>query len=294
MKLHLDCIPCLMKVAAEQAELATNDQELQFKALAEFSKFLKSNLSAEVVPPYLGTERSRIVRKVTSNPDPYVNLKKKSNEAGVELKSIAERLVNEAQDERKRLKRALKIAAVGNSMEFGVSGHAFDPASFRREFKELFERGLSVDDSDKVISKILSGEEILYLTDNCGEIILDQVLMREIREVGDTLSIGVKSSPVQEDVTLETAENLGIEKFGELIPTGSMVGVYPDEAPPEIRKKLEGAELILSKGMGNFETLSEFEESLRGRLAYLLRAKCNPVAESLGVERGSLVVKLVE
>ncbi|KXA99619.1 hypothetical protein AKJ42_02880 [candidate division MSBL1 archaeon SCGC-AAA261C02] len=207
MKLHLDCIPCLMKVAAEQVELATDDQELQFKALAEFSEFLKSNLSAEVVPPYLGTERSRIVRKVTSNPDPYLDLKRKSNEIAAELKPLAERLVNEAQDEGERLKRALKIAAVGNSMEFGVSGHVFDPAEFQSEFEELFEGGLGVDDSDKVISKILSGEEILYLTDNCGEVILDQVLMREIREVGDALFIGVKSSPVQEDITLERAKD---------------------------------------------------------------------------------------
>lgn len=293
MKLRTECVPCLMEVAAEQAKLATDDQELQLKALAKFSELLESSIPTEVVPAYLGSERDRIISEITSNPDPCAGLKKRMNEAGAELKPLAEKLVNEAEDKRDRLKRALKVTAVGNSMEFGVSGHAFDPASFQREFEDIFKEDLGIDDSDEIVSKILSGGEILYLTDNCGEILLDLVLMSEVRDAGADLFIGAKSGPTQEDVTLGIAKELGIDRFGELISMGTLIGIYPDKSPREILDKLESVDLIISKGMGNYEAISEFEDELKGRLVYLLRAKCNPVASNMGVEKGALVAKLV-
>ncbi len=291
MKLQRECIPCLIETAVRQAEISTDDEELQFKAIGKFLEFLYSNLKGRKTPPFYGSERSNIMREVTSNFDPYEELKKTSNKTASKLKSPAEGLLKDLDKKKKRLEMSLKVAAAANSMEFGVSGYDFDPDEFYSEFKRLVNGRLGIDDSSKIASKILSSDEIVYLADNCGEIILDQILMEEIRDLEIGLSIGVKSKPVQEDVTLEVASEIGIERFGEVFATGGKVGLFLEDISPKFREQLEKADLIISKGMGNFETISEFEKEFENRLVYILRAKCNPVAKSFDVDRGELVIR---
>ncbi len=293
MKLRPECIPCLLERAGDQVRLATDDENLQFEALSEFIKFLAENISKDAMPPPLGSERNRIIMRVTSNPNPYAGHKKLSNEAAEKLRPHVERLVQEGESREEKIRRALVASVIGNSMEFGVAGHEFDPTTFRREFDELFSRGLGHDDLDNIVPKILNAKEILLLTDNSGEIVIDKILLEQIKETGPKLFVTAKPSPVQDDVTLDDAQALGIDEVAELLPTEASVGVDPNRAPEKLRQKLKTADLILAKGMGNYETLSEFEDELKGRLVYLLRAKCNPVASSLGVEKGALVAKLV-
>lgn len=293
MKLRSRCISCLLERASDQVELATDDKDLRFKALSEFVRFLAENISEDVVPPFLGSERNRIIMGVTSNPNPYSRQKKLSKETAEKLRPHVERLVGESRNRSEKIRRALVVSVIGNSMEFGVAGYEFDPSTFRREFDELFSKALDYDDLDRIVPRILKAGEILFLADNLGGLVLDQVLLEQIREVGPKLFVAAKPSPVQDDATLDDARALGIEELAELLPTDNSVGVDLEKAPEGLRKKLEDADLILSKGMGNYETLSEFEGRLEGRLVYLLRAKCEPVANSLGVEKGALVAKFL-
>ncbi len=293
MKLYPKCISCLLERASGQVKLATDDKDLQFRALSEFVRFLAENISEDVVPPFLGSERNRIIMRVTSNPNPYSRQKELSKEAAEKLCPHVERLVGEGKHRVEKIRRALVVSVIGNSMEFGVAGYEFDPSTFRQEFDELFSRGPDCDDLNRIVPRILKAREILFLADNLGELVLDQVLLEQIREVGPKLFVAAKPSPVQDDATLDDARTLGIEEVAELLPTEDSVGVDLEKAPEELRKKLEDADLILSKGMGNYETLSEFEERLKRRMVYLLRAKCHPVASSLGVEKGALVAKFL-
>ncbi len=204
--------------AVKQIKLATDDEEKRFEALAQVSEFLASNFSEDRISTSVGSERNELIKELTSNPDPYAELKKEANQTALDLKPFAEEFVDNGSGKEERLKNALRVSTVANSMEFGVSGYDFDPDNFKSEFEELFESELEIDDSEKIVSKILSSDEIIFLTDNCGEIILDQILMNEIQNSGVDLLIGAKSKPVQEDVTLETAKKLGIEEFGEVFP----------------------------------------------------------------------------
>lgn len=293
LKLHPECIPCLLENAGKQAKLATDDERVQLGAISEFIRFLAESISGGVVPALLGAERNRIIMRVTKNSDPYLRHKRLSNDVAVKLRPYVEHLVKKGRNTEEKLRRAIVASVIGNSMEFGVAGYGFKPSTFRQEFERLFTSGLDYDDLDRVIPRILDSREILYLTDNSGEIILDRVLMCQIEETGVNLFVTAKSSPVQEDVTLDEARELGIDELGELLSSGTSVGVDPSKAPKGLRKKLKSADLILSKGMGNYETLSEFEGRLKGRLVYLLRAKCQPVASSLGVKKGALVAKFL-
>lgn len=292
MKVKPDCPPCLLETAVKQVKLATDSEELRIKALSEFLKFLSHNFSKEAVPAGLGSERAKIVRRVTSCRDPYKELKEISNKSAFEIKPFAEKLVKSGVSHDERIKTALKISAAANSMEFGVSSHEFDPEEFRNEFEKLIDENLEIDDSSEIVSRLDSSDEVIFLTDNCGEIVLDQILMNEIKDQGIDLLIGVKSEPVQEDVDLNVAKSLNLEKFGRVFPTGDKVGLWLGVLSEEIRKKMDEADLVLAKGMGNFETISEFDEEFENRLVHILRAKCQPVSDSFGVERGDLVIKL--
>lgn len=283
----------MVNAAAKQIRLATDDDELRFEAMAEVSEFLASNFSGDNISARVGSERNELINELTSNPDPYAELKERANRSALELKPYVEDLVDGGSGRKERLEKPLKVSTIANSMEFGVSGHDFDPENFRDEFRELLDGGFGIDESPRIISEILSSEEVLLLTDNCGEVVLDQILMEEITRSGAELIVGAKSGPVQEDVTREMAEKLGVGEFGEVLPAGGKVGIFPDEISPEMSRKLDEVDLVISEGMGNFETISEFEGGLEGRLAYLLRAKCEPVARSFGVGRGDLVMDFV-
>lgn len=221
----------------EQVQLATDDEELQFKALSRFLETLLSGVSKRSLPPYLGSERSRIIAEVTSNKDPYSELKERSNKTASWLKPFAEELVEEGEGTEDKIRRALKIVAAANSMEFGVSGFKFDLETSQSEFKNLVDQELGINDSQDIAKRNLSSNDILYLTDNCGEIILDQILMKEIADGGSQLFIGAKAKPVQEDVTVDMVKELGVGEFGKVISTGGKVGIFPDEVPSELMKK---------------------------------------------------------
>ena len=283
----------MVKFAHRHAEMATDDLNTQLKALSAALEFLARNVSGEIVPAILGTRRDQIIMEVTSNPDPFAKHKRLCNEVAAKMLGDVKRALRGAKSKRARLRSALKIAIVGNSMEFGFMDHWSNRVALRKEFRRLLAHKLGHDDLEAIVSRVLDSKEVLYLTDNAGEIVFDKLLIEELKGAGVKPFVAAKASPVQDDVTMAEVRALGIQRIAKLLSAGESVGIDLNVASPELLRKLEEAELIISKGMGNYETLSEFEEKLRGRLVYLLRAKCNPVAGALGVERGALVAKLV-
>ena len=131
-------------------------------------------------------------------------------------------------------------------------------------------------------------EKILYLTDNAGEIVFDLFVIEKLEDMGKWVVIAPKTEPILNDVT---AEELGRMTDSPLEPSGPVVGLSLEDARPELLDLLWDEDwLVLAKGMGNFETITEFDDRLKGRLIYVMRAKCEPVARRAGVPQGSLVV----
>jgi uncharacterized protein with ATP-grasp and redox domains len=175
-------------------------------------------------------------------------------------------------------------------MEFGVKGHDFDNATFGQAFVKTLRENLA-GDLEEVERRFSRFDKIFYLTDNSGEVIFDLFVIEKLEAMGKTVAIGSKSEPVLNDVT---AEEVGMMTDKKIVPTGSVVGTMPEDLSAEASDLLfNGDWLVFSKGMGNFETISEYEDRLKGRLIYVLRAKCEPVAMEMGVPRGTLVVKSV-
>lgn len=179
---------------------------------------------------------------------------------------------------------AIKAAILGNIIDLGI-GMEFD---LDRDAEKIFSEPLAIDHYREFREILASGRmNILYLGDNAGEIVFDMLLIDELRHDHD-VTYTVKSGPIINDATIQDALYVGMTDMVKVIETGSNgIGVKWNGVSEEFRTAFEKADIILSKGQGNFETINDCP----GDIFFLLRAKCEFVAEELGVKLGDIVFK---
>jgi damage-control phosphatase, subfamily I len=277
------CYSCILDRAKFEADLVFQKDEDKKEVMEELIDFMACHKGG--VPALVATQRESIIKRRSGNLDPYRALKAESNQVAFDLLPVARKFFDCSKN---KLEALIRIAAAANSMEFGVKGYDYDNTTFYRVFEETLEETLNgeVVEAENLLRRY---ENILYLTDNAGEIVFDLFVIDELKKMGKKVVIAPKTEPVLNDVT---AEELREMTSYEVIPTGPIVGTSLDQINPDARNLLLNERwLVISKGMGNFETISEFQEKLQGRLIYILRAKCEPVATNLGVSRGTLVAK---
>jgi uncharacterized protein with ATP-grasp and redox domains len=284
-----NCYPCILDRAKFECDLVFSPEEEEKKkaAMEELLDYMACHKDG--VSALVGTERENIIKRRSGNWDPYSRFKEESNQVARDLLPLAEDFYERAND---KIEALIRIAAVANSMELGVKGHDFENITFAKVFcntlcEELY------GDIGEVKRRLSSFGKILYLTDNCGEAVFDLFVIEKLGKMGKQVVAGSKSEPVLNDVT--SKELLAMNEMDiRVIATGNVVGTSLEHLEPEAQALLFDPEwLILSKGMGNFETISEYEGLLKGRLIYIMRAKCEPVSMAIGVSRGTLVAKSV-
>jgi uncharacterized protein with ATP-grasp and redox domains len=292
LKVEAECVACILSRGAAEATEATTNPALRFRAMAELLRLLSKEFRPTAVPAELGTKRDRIIKRVTGNNDPYKRSKRISNERALKLLPFVRRIVEEGYAQQDRFKRACLCAMVGNTIEFDIPGHNFAFNSLRRSFRQAG-KDLVMDDTIKIYELAKEAHTVLYLTDNAGEIVFDTLLVEELKNTGLTVIAGVKGGPVINDATLEDAEASGISKIADkTITTGTdAVGLNLKEVSVEFRHAYDSADLVLAKGMGYAETLTEYR--LKKPHALLFRTKCNPVANFFGAPREKNVAKLM-
>ena len=292
MKITAACPPCMVHRAYKEICYATEDPGLRLEVMLEVIKLLARELNPGAVPAIVGTMRDRLIKRMTGNPDPYRSVKEVSNKAALELVPWAEQYVNSAGDDFERFRRAGLCAIVGNAMEFDILGHEFKVEDLSGLLARA-EQNLAIDDLKSIYEIAKRARKVLYLTDNAGEIAFDVLLVRELRHLGAEVTVAVKEEPCINDALLEDARAVGMDdEADELITTGTdTVGLVLEWASPECLKAYEEADLVIAKGMGNIETLTEYEHAKP--IAFLLYTKCETIASHLGVERGKCVAKLM-
>lgn len=288
MKVTLECAHCLLERAINQIKLATDDSELQMRVVESMTKFLGENFSGDAVPSHIGTDRDLIVQEMTGK-DPYESLKRMSNEMALGILPELQELVEEHKTSNDRFRIATLIAAAANAIEFDVTGREFSLDELRIILDNV-ETDLFVDQVNH-FRKLCEGvKEVLYLMDNAGEIVLDMILIREIKKLGPKVIAVVRGGPVLNDATMIDAEEVALaECADEVRDTGaSAIGVNLERNSKEFIDLFQSAELVVAKGMGNYESMTEFEPACP--VVHILRTKCNPVAEHVGVPRNKNVV----
>ena len=284
MKTHPRCAPCLLSRVQFEAELSTKDLELQKKAVLAGIEVMREYLVDGAPATHLSTKIHREAYRVLGDIDQYHEKKQQSNAAAKKLLPLTRDFVSEKDS----FRRAVLAAIIGNSFDFGVLGFDADKATAKETMLRQFEHGLDVDDTDRM-KKML--RDVVYLADNCGEIVFDTLLFEEIKKLGGKITLVVRGAPILNDVTMKEVMELGLEKKVErVLTTGSnAIGVCLKEAPPELVGALGKASLIISKGMANYETMSEYEFK---PIAYLLKTKCESVAEAMGLSRNMNVARV--
>jgi uncharacterized protein with ATP-grasp and redox domains len=285
MRMASTCYSCILDRANFECDLVFESDEEKTKAVEELLDFMACHKGG--VPALVGTEREVIIKLRSGNPDPYRNLKSEENLLARSLLPVARQFYSDSEN---KLEALVRIAAAANSMEFGVKGHDFDNSTFGRVFGDTLSEDLH-GDLGEVEKRLSTFDNVLYLTDNAGEVVFDLFVIEKLKDMGKRVVMASKSEPVLNDVTVEELCSM---TDNEVIATGPVVGTTIENISQEALSLLSNNDwMVISKGMGNFETLSEYDAQLRGRLIYILRAKCEPVARALGVPKGTLVARTV-
>ena len=276
MKAASDCYQCLRRLVYQAAELATSKAPLRAKAVKEGLKIVEQNFSYNEMPITIATKIHSAVKEITGNPDPYRRMKDEEIRISREF---CQRLTP-APD----FKSLLELSVLGNSMDYFRGAN-----SIKRELERPVKFG--IDDSNRFEEKLSPGSKVLYLADNAGEVFFDLPLIKWMGQKAEVTYV-VKESPAADDITLDDLKRAGLEReLGKVITTGTATpGVILALASEEFKKELKSADLVLAKGMGYYEALSELPSE--GKMLFCLIAKCKPVADSLGVPLNSYVAML--
>lgn len=292
MKVEFECATCVFHRGYEEILEATNDPAIQFKAISGLLQLLAKEFKPTAVPAYLGTDRDRLIRKITGNADPYSEKKRMSNQKALETLPFAEDIVAHESTLKARFRKACLSSIVGNIMEFGIPTHRFRFEDIRKLIRQA-EQELAIDEISKIYQAAKRASETLYLTDNAGEIAFDRLLVQQLKDLDNHVVVAVKDGPVLNDATLEDAKSVGLHEIADdVITTGTdAVGLVPEESSDKFLNTYNSAEFVIAKGMGHAETLSELR--LKAPHALLLRTKCRPVANFLAVQKEKNVATMM-
>ncbi len=269
---HLDCVACIVAQAVRMARLATDDPELRERVLVGTLRELGEG-DIRRTPLELGAIPQRLLETLVGVRDPYLKMRDEANRFALELYPRLRELV-EASDE--PLLAAAKIAISGNIIDAGVGS---GPEDVDETLRRVLERPLGGNGYPAFREKLANAETVLYLTDNAGEIVFDRLLI-ECMNV-PRMIVCVRGEPFLNDAMMPDALQAGLDKTATLIESP----LYPRRSEA-LAAAWDEADLIIAKGQANYESYSEAE----GPLAFLLMAKCEIVAESLGCTKGDGVL----
>jgi len=290
MKVGSRCGYCLLHRGYNMIKLSTDDEEKRREAMIALLRLMGENFNEETVPSILGAERGRLIAAITGCEDPYLEQKKEENRRALQILPELENILEKTPDSEK-LRAACKMACLGNVIDYDVPGNNANLS----DALKLLDEPLYIDDTEKLKSMIKKGTNLLFLTDNAGEIALDTLLVKELRRLGAYVTVAVKAgAPSLNDALMEDALMVGMDKAADkLITTGAKaIGIRLDESPQWFIDLYNNAEIILAKGMANWETMTETPAPCP--TLYLFRTKCEPVARAVGAPEGESIAYLVE
>jgi len=278
MKAYPDCIACMFKQALNTARLVTEDPNVHVRVLKTLAARV-AETTLDQTPAALSQPAYEVITEVTGVRDPYAALKRESNAATLGILPDLEEEIEKAADP---LDAALHAAVAGNIIDLGI-GHEFD---IERDVLEMMSQPFAISALDDFRNELRPGRRLLYLGDNAGEIVLDRLLIDRLTALGLAVTVTVKSGPIINDATMVDAREAGLFERVEVIETGSAdIGVNWERVSDAFRTAFTQADLIISKGHGNFETCNERPENIY----FLLKAKCPMVASELGCRLWDIV-----
>jgi len=289
MKTYIECIPCFFKQAKDASQLAGASPKIQKKIMDKVAKVLPK-FSLKTPPPYMGRIIYKIVIEETRKKDPFLRIKEKSNKLALKLYPFLKRKVKKSKD---KLLIATELACIGNIIDLGVKNSSVIEKEVEAFLKGKFnlkkKHSKALFNFRRFKEKLSKATLILYLADNAGEVVFDRVLIEEILDSFKDKKIFyvVREKPIINDALFKDALFCGIEKLAKVISSGcDSPGTILEYASGEFISLYKKADLIISKGQGNFEALW----GKNSKIFFLFRAKCEVVARHLNCNIGDVIL----
>ena len=281
MKIFLDCIPCFVRQALDSARLATDDEQIHEKVVREVLR-LSADLDMSQSPPEIGQKIHRLIRSLVGSDDPYYRVKKQFNSLALKLYPDLRKQIISSNDQ---FETAVRLAIAGNIIDFGVKS-SLSESEVKKTINDSLSSYLDPEQVLNFKNAVIEAEKILYLADNAGEIVFDHLLIEQLPI--EKITVVVKGSPVINDATIDDANVVGLGRIVEVIDNGSDgPGTILETCSQSFRDRFEDADLIIAKGQGNYETLSDLDKNI----FFILKAKCPVIARDLGCEVGEMILR---
>jgi hypothetical protein len=259
-------MPCFLQQALKCADLLNLSSE-QSKEIVDRVAMRIPQLTIEKSPPW----NSRIIydeiKAITGVDDPFLEIKKQSNQQAMQLFDMAKERVRQSADP---LNMAIRIAAAGNVIDYGTQ-HTIP--EIKTAFNNSLDQPFSVFCYDTFQKRLKDAEKILFLADNAGEIVFDRLLLETIQK---PVTVAVRGLPIINDALRQDAIDVGIDRIASIIDNGSgYPGTVLEKCSQSFQQTFEQADLIISKGQGNFETLCDTDAPI----CMLFMVKCQQVVQ---------------
>ncbi len=274
--MYLDCIACIMNQALRAGRFATDDEIIIRQLLSDVGMMIK-DIPMEASPPEIGGIVYRRINSIISNNDPYMDIKDANIKKAL---SIYDDIADFVDNSESPLLYAVKAAIAGNIIDFGVN----KPFDIEKDIINVIKMDFAVNHFEAFKSQLDKAEYILYIGDNAGEGVFDRIL---IERLGKRVIYAVRGIPIINDITLREAKMIGLNDIAQIVSSGvRSPGLIMSEANEEFVSIFDSADMIISKGQGNYEALSDNKKDI----FFLLRAKCGIIARDIGVNEGDIVL----
>jgi hypothetical protein len=277
MRAYPDCYTCIYQQTLNAARLAGANEMQQAEIMRQVAGVLQRS-PAEFTPADIVDLTNPIICQVSGAADPYREIRQAGLEQALAIYPQLQQLVAAAPDP---LEAAVRLAIVGNIIDI-IPGHTYDLWGV---IQQALEQPIHQEHLEQFRAAAQSARCILYLADNAGEAVFDRLLLEQLPRV---VTYAVKSAPILNDAVLADAQAAGIEQVASVIPTGSGApGTILTQCSPAFLSIYHAADLVISKGQANYETLDD----QGGRVFFLLKVKCPIIGRQFGAQVGDLVIQ---
>ncbi|ADQ14459.1 damage-control phosphatase ARMT1 family protein [Halanaerobium hydrogeniformans] len=281
MNFGFECYSCILRQGYEAATMVTDNDDVIREILSEICSEL-AKLDPTISPPEFIAIVHQIIKKKTGVEDPYAKIKAKNMKTSLQIYPKVEKIVSNSDDP---LLASLVMSAVGNSIDTAV-GLEVDIV---KNIEKSLQTGLNYSDYGLLKEELDQADNVLIIADNTGEAVFDRLLLKELNKLDMKITYVVRSKAVLNDITIRDAKKLNIDSMAEVIESGTFTpGVILSQCNDNFKNIYYNSDLIISKGQGNLEGLSNAGENI----FFLLKAKCKFIEFILknGIEKGDLVL----
>lgn len=281
MRTYFDCIPCLVRQTLDSLRLITEDEQIHERVMRQALDLLcKMDLSQS--PPAMAQRIHRLIRKLTGVKDPYLQIKNRFNKLALQMYPDLRKQVETSTDP---FETAIRLAIAGNIIDFGVNSDLAE-SQVEKAIAQSLTTSLDLEALNEFRGALVQAKDILYIGDNAGEIVFDRLLIEQLP--CENITFVVKADPVINDATVEDAEIVGLTDIVSVIDNGSDApGTILENCSKQFCRRFNEADLVIAKGQGNYETLSDMDKNI----FFILKAKCPVIARDLGCEVGEMILR---